>query len=58
MIVYTIWCEWEMGFEDAYSTREKAQEAIDCMDWEGLCDYTLEEVLNDGLVSINENKVA
>lgn len=55
--VYTIWCEWDMGFADAYSTEEKAQQAIDEMDWEGMCDYTLEEVQKDGMVSINEVEV-
>jgi len=54
MKVYKIWCEWDMGFSDAYSTKEKAQKAIDEMDWEGMCDYTLKEVQEDGMVSIEE----
>lgn len=57
MKIYIIDCEWDMGFADAYSTREKAQKAIDEMDWEGMVGYTLEEVQADGMVSINEINV-
>jgi hypothetical protein len=56
--VYKISCEWDMGFSDAYSTREKAQKAIDEMDWEKMVDYTLEKVMEYGLVSIEEVNVA
>lgn len=52
--IYKIWCEWDMGFADAYSSKEKAQKAIDETDWENLCEYTLEEVQEDGFVSIEE----
>jgi len=57
MTIYKIWCEWDMGFSEAYSTKEKAQEAIDNTDWEGMCDYTLEVVQEDGLVQIEEIEV-
>ena len=57
MKVYKIWCEWDMGFADAYSTKEKAQQTIDKMDWEGMCSYTLKEVQDDGMVSIEEVEV-
>jgi len=57
MKIYQIDCEWDMGFADAYKTREKAQKAIDEMDWESMVGYTLEEVQADGMVSINEINV-
>ena len=35
MKVYEIWCEWEMATAcGTFSTREKAQKAIDDEDWE------------------------
>ena len=57
MKIYKIDCEWDMGFAEAYETREKAQKAIDEMDWEGMCGSTLEEVQADGMVSIDEINV-
>jgi len=57
MIIYKIWCEWDMGFADAYTTRDKAQTDINEMDWETLCDYTLKQVIDDGMVGIEEVEV-
>jgi len=57
MKIYKIWCEWDMGFAEAYSTREKAQKDIDEADWEGLVGSTLEEVINDGMVQIEEIEI-
>ena len=45
-----------MGFDEAYSTREKTQKDIDEADWE-LCDSTLEEVVEDGMVQIEEIEI-
>lgn len=53
--VYKIWCEWEIGIEDnIYLTKELAQKVINEYDWESYTDYTLKEVQEDGLVSIEE----
>lgn len=58
MKVYEIWCEWEMPTaQGTFSTKEKAQEAIDNEDWEAYTDYTIEEVQEDGLVQIREIEV-
>ena len=57
MKIYKIDCEWDMGFADAYKTREKAQKVIDETDWEHMVGYTLEEVQADGMVSIIEINV-
>jgi len=51
--IYKIWCEWDMGFSDTYSTREKAQQDIDEADWD-MCQTTLEDAQKDGNVSIEE----
>lgn len=56
MKMYKIWCEWDMGFKDAYSTEAKAQKAIDEADWD-LVDMTMEEILEEGLVGIEEVEV-
>jgi hypothetical protein len=37
-----------------FKTREKAQEAIDNEEWEDYTEYTLQEVQEDGMVSIVE----
>lgn len=55
--IYKIWCEWDMGFFDAYSTEEKAQEDIDNTNWEELTGYTKEEAIDLGFVSIYEEEV-
>jgi len=57
MIIYKIKCEWDMGFAEAYSTKEKAQEDIDGADWEGLVGETKEEIVNCGMVRIEEINV-
>lgn len=54
MKAYKIWCEYDMGFEELYSTEEKAQEAINEVDWVGLCDTTKEEMFEQGLLGVNE----
>ena len=57
MIIYKIDCEWSMPQANGYfSTKEKAQKAIDTEDWE-MCETTAEEALEDGLVGIIEIKV-
>jgi hypothetical protein len=57
MKIYKIWCEWEMSVAQGYfTTKEKAQKAIDEEDW-SMCDYTLKEVQEDGMVSIEEIEV-
>jgi hypothetical protein len=57
MKIYRIWCEWDMGFSKSYSTREKAQQAIDKIDWEDEGLGTLEEIIEDGMVYIEEEEV-
>ena len=54
MKVYKIDCEWDMGFEDLYYTKEAAQKAIDNTDWESMVNMTLEEVIADNMVIIEE----
>lgn len=55
--VYMISCEFDMNFEQCYSTYEKARFAIESAEWGDLCDMTLEEVVSEGLVSIVEREV-
>lgn len=54
--IYSIWTEWDLGFDELYSNKKLAQKAIDDFDWEEAVNYTLEEVLEDGFVSI-ESKI-
>jgi hypothetical protein len=55
MKIYKIECEWEMPTaQGTFKTREKAQEAIDKEAWEDYTEYTLQEVQEDGMVSIVE----
>ena len=57
MKIYEIWCEWEMPVACGYfTTREKAQKAIEEEDW-SVCGRTLEEVQEDGFVRIEEIEV-
>lgn len=57
MKIYRIDCEWEMPLaQGTFKTREKAQEAINKEDW-SMCDRTLKEVEDAGLVSIEEIEV-
>ena len=52
---YKIECEWEMPLaQGTFKTREKAQEAINNEEWEDYTEYTLQEVQEDGMVSIIE----
>jgi hypothetical protein len=53
MTLYKIWCEWDMGFEDLYRTKEAAQKDIDEADWD-MCDITLKEAIDEGYVHIEE----
>jgi hypothetical protein len=58
MKAYKIWCEWEMPIaQGVFSTKEKAQKAINNEDWESYTDYTLEEVQKEGLVQITEIEI-
>ena len=55
MKIYKIECEWEMPLaQGTFKTREKAQEAINNEEWEDYTEYTLQEVQEDGMVSIIE----
>jgi len=56
MIIYKVWCEWEMPiFErnNLFMTEELANKAIEKEDW-SLVDMTLEEVKEDNYVQIIE----
>lgn len=55
--IYKIWCEWDMGFADAYSSREKAEAALADADWD-MVGMTLEEVKEENLVEIQEVTVS
>ena len=58
MKVYRIWCEWDMPIaQGTFSSREKAQAAIDTENWESLTDYSRDEVIEDEMVSIEELEV-
>lgn len=52
MQVYIIECEFDMNFAPSYETMEKAMEALQNADWEGLCDMSLEEVIKENLVAV------
>ena len=53
MKIYKIECEWEMPLaKGTFKTEALAQTAINDEDWEGYTDYTLQEVLEDEMVSI------
>ena len=54
MKIYRIWCEWDMGFWEAYATKELAQKDIDETDWEDLVGRDQKTVEGDGLVYIEE----
>lgn len=57
MLVYKIWCEWEMATAcGTFSTKEKAQDAINNEEW-GDVDHTLKSVQDSGMVSIEEIEV-
>ena len=57
MKVYKIWCEWDMGFWEAYISRELAQKAIDETDWKNTVGRSQEIVEQDGLAYIEEIEV-
>lgn len=57
MKAYKIDCEWDMGFYEAYATKELANQAIEDIDWESEMDMTLEEVKDDGLVYVDEFEI-
>lgn len=56
--MYKIWCEWDMG-EDwentVFISKELAEKSLLQADWD-MVDMTLEEVKEQGLVSIEEIK--
>ncbi len=55
MKIYKIECYWEMPLaQGSFKTREKAQEAIDNEEWEIYTECTLQQVQEDGMVSIIE----
>ena len=57
MKIFKINCEWEMPIaKGIFKTKELAQAAIDKEDWEDT-EYTLEEVQECGMVSIEEIEV-
>ena len=58
MIIYKIECEFEMPLANGYfSTREKAQAAIEDEEWKVYTGYTLEEMLYLQYVEIVEIEV-
>ena len=58
MKIYKIECEWEMPLAiGTFKTRQKAQEAINNEEWEIYTEYTLQEVQDEGMVSIVEIEV-
>tara|TARA_R110000823_G_scaffold240407_1_gene365389 strand:- start:189 stop:368 length:180 start_codon:yes stop_codon:yes gene_type:complete len=55
MKIYKIVCEWEMPLATGtFKTEALAQKAIDDEEWEDYTEYTLQEVQEDGMVSIIE----
>lgn len=54
--IFKIWCEWDMDFASDYSTKEKAEQALQDADWD-MVGMTLQEVKDEGLVQIEEAKV-
>ena len=57
MKVYSIWCEYDMGFSPSYETQDAAIKAINGADW-SLCDLTLKEVIAENLVEIHTLEVS
>jgi len=58
MKAFRIWCEWEMPkAQGIFSTRELAEEAINEEDWIGYTGQTLEEILEDKMVCIDEIEI-
>jgi len=54
MKIYKICCEWDMPIANGYfTTKEKAQKAINEEDW-SIADSILDEVQENGWVSIEE----
>ena len=56
LLVYKIDCEYDMGFDDLYATKELAEKAIKEAEWD-ICDMTLAQVKKRKLVSIQEIEV-
>lgn len=52
--MFSIWCEWDMGFSDAYTTREKAEQAIQGVDWSEVGFDNADAVKEAGLVEIKK----
>lgn len=56
--IYKILCEWDMPFKSIYhTTHAGAEKDIEAMDWLGLVDLSLEEVEEEGLVSIDSEQL-
>lgn len=57
MVVYKIECEFDMGFSDLYETKEAANVAVLKADWEELCGMSYDDIVGDGLVSVEPVEV-
>lgn len=58
--VWTFWCEWDIGINDAiYSTKERALAAVsDAFELQGITEeYTVREALDAGLLTFTEHHV-
>ena len=59
MILYTVWCEYDMGFNDGgnkgvYSSEEERLKALESVDW-SLAEFSSwEEALEEGLLELKE----
>jgi hypothetical protein len=55
--IYKIGCEWDMGFAEAYDTKEAADKAIQEADWSYIFDddnETVKDLIQEGYISIKE----
>lgn len=57
MKIYMIECEWDMGFSQAYATKERAMQAISNIDWIEAVESSIEDLFEDGLLEIIEVEV-
>lgn len=53
--VYIIECEWDIGVEGKiFKTKSAAMRTLQKCDWQGLVGDNLENLIEEGLVSIKE----
>lgn len=56
--IFRIWCEWDMGFPKACSSREVAQKLIDEFDWLSCgIEGTSKELQKGGMVGIEKIEI-